>query len=282
MKKRIMVLTLLFLLTGCRAVEPQPQTPPAPTTVIGEEQTVDLMPDASPETSALALYFYDGQTVRRSFLFDSRAEEVILKDFHNAKVLPVALNTTELKPPYYALEIGGKDGFSVCGLWSDGYFLTDDGAAYAFGYDFPALRQAYVWENEDTFTDSAVLPCAYHAARTENGWNTGFLTAAQKPEGQKGISMKLVSVSAEQAVVRYVNQRFEAWSYGLSTELHVLSNGEWYRLPTQKDYGVSSIAMLVSAGQSREQDYSLAPYGQLPAGTYRLVSNGLSVEFVSP
>lgn len=276
MKRMSVLLALLLLLTGCRNL---PETPNVPTEITGPAETVDLMPGASPETSALALYTYDGKTVTRQFLFDQKKTENALKDFRSASVQPVALNTADLKAPYYGLEIGGEDGFSVCGLWSQGYFITGDGNAYRFAYDFAALEQQFAGDVPDTFSDPAYLPCAEYAARTANGWNTDFLIPAEEPAGEKGISMELVSVGEQKVNVRYVNHSGSEWSYGLYAELHALVDGKWYTLPTMSDYAVISIAKLVPAGKSLEESYSLQPWGDLFPGTYRLVSNGLSVDF---
>ena len=276
MKRMSILLVLLMLLAGCGSL---PETPNSPTEITGPSETVDLMPGASPETSALALYIYDGQSVTRQFLFDERKMEDALKDFRSADVQPVTLNPADLKAPYYGLEIGGKDGFSVCGLWSQGYFIMGDGSAYRFDYDFTALEQYFDGDVPDTFSDSAYLPCAEYAARTADGWNTDFLIPAEEPAGEKGISMKLVSLEEKNVNVRYVNHSGSEWSYGLYAELHAQVDGEWYTLPTVGDYVVISIAKLVPAGKDVEESYSLQPWGDLFPGTYRLVGNGLSAEF---
>lgn len=279
MKYLSLLLVLLLLLTGCKSQPETPRTPSASTEISGPAETVDLMPGASPETSALAFYTYDGETVTRRHLFDKNKTEDLLADFQKVKVRPVRLNTADLKPPYYGLEIGGQDGFFVSGLWSQGYFITDDGSAYTFECDFSALEQMFSGISSDTFTDSALLPCAEHAARTVDGWNVAFLTQAEEPAGEKGISMELISASQQEVIVNYVNRSKTEWTYGLFAELQVRIGGKWYNLPTGSNYAVISIAMLVPAGKSAEQSYGLKPWGDLFPGTYRLVSNGLSAEF---
>ena len=276
MKRLSVLLALLLLLTGCQNPT---RSPDVPSEVSGPTETVDLMPGVSPETSALAFYTYDGETGTRQHLFDQKKTEEILERFHSADVRPVTLNTAELKAPYYGLEIGGQDGFPVCGLWSEGYFLTDDGKAYAFDCDFSALEAYFLKEPADTFTDPAGLPCAEYAARTSDGWNTAFLMEADKPAGEKGITMELVSASKEELAACYTNHSEAEWTYGLFAQLQAKIDGKWYSLPTQSGYAVSTIAKMVPAGKSAEEIYSLKPWGDLFPGTYRLVSNGLAVEF---
>jgi len=276
MKRFSFLLALLLLLTGCAGL---PETPDAPMEFTGPAETVDLMPGASPETSALAFYTYDGKTGTRQHLFEQKAVERVLQAFHAAKAQPVSLNTARLRAPYFGLEIGGQDGFAVCGLWSEGYFITGSGKAYAFEYDFSELAERFSGEPADTFLDPAGLPCAEIAARTADGWNTGFLIRADEPAGEKGITMELVSASDQEVTVRYVNYKETEWAYGLYAELHALVDGVWYNLPIQSNYAVIDIARLVPAGKSAEESYSLQPWGDLFPGSYRLVSNGLSVDF---
>ena len=262
MKKFLCLLLLLALpLTACGA-------------------TVDLMPDASPETSALALYIYDGETITRQFLFDTAAEKTVLEDFHNAKASPMDLDVTALAPPFYGLEIGGADGFEVHGLWSGGYFIMEDGTAYKFSYDFPALLEAYDWREPDTFSSLSVMPCASHVAKTEAGWNIHFLTpAGDLGEAVRGVSMEIVERSEDSMIIRYTNESGGEWAYGLYYGLQVQLDGQWYEVPAEMSVAVNDIAMVLSDGMSTEETYWLAPYGDLPAGTYRLVAEHMAVEF---
>lgn len=276
MKKWLIAAMTLLLLTGCGAVD-QPGK-----IVLPEKQElveVDLMPGASPETSALALFSYDGETVTREFLFDTAAVSEVLADFHSAKVRPVPMGTTAMKPPYYGLEIGGEDGFSVCGLWSEGIFLTGSGDSYLFDYDFSAIQRDWSWELPDTFVDPALLPCAEYAARTEIGWRYDFLLPVKEQPTPEGIAVETVSVTDDEIVVRYTNRSGSEWSYGLSTQVQVLHDGMWYGVPMHRNYAFPSIAMVVLDGESREETFSLKPFGSLPAGTYRLVANSLVSEF---
>ena len=82
MKRMIALLALLFCFTGCG-------------------RKVDLMPNASPGTSALCLTVYDGETITRQHLFETeKIREKALRDFRNAKAEPVEVDVTTLQPPY--------------------------------------------------------------------------------------------------------------------------------------------------------------------------------------
>lgn len=261
MKKKVCLLALLvLLLTACAA-------------------RMNLMPEGSPDTSALSLYVYDGDTVTCRLLFDTNAEKAILKDFQNAKAAPADLDVTALTPPFYGLEIGGADGRSVYGLWSDGYFLTGSGSAYKFDYDFETLLERYDWDEPDTYQSLTVMPCASHVAKTEDGWNPSFLTPSSSLKQPEGISMELVSLEDGKIRVRFANQSGQEWTYGYYYSLQVLLDGAWYQVPPQEEYGVIDLACILPDGESREETYNLSFFGQLPPGTYRLVAEQLTAEF---
>jgi len=265
MKKAVLILLAVLLLAGCAA-------------------KVDLMPHASPETSALGLYVYDGDTIRRGFLFDSTEVSAVLRDFRQAKAEPVEVDVTTLQPPFYGLEMGtgGETVGSVHGLWADGCFLTDRGEAYRLSYDFEALLQKHDWENWDSFSDLQVMPCASLVAKTDSGWNKSFLSEAEPMTAPEGITMELVSRSDDAIVARFSNNSGEEWTYGLSYRVQVCLDGSWYNVPAEQEYAIISIAMMLPDGKTQEESYNLSFYGQLPSGHYRLAAENLSAEFDIP
>ena len=262
MKKVVWVLLLALLFTGCTA-------------------KVDLMPHASPETSALALYVYDGEVVRRGFLFEQSEAARVIRDFRQARAVPADVDVTALKPPFYGLEMGtgGAVVGSVHGLWADGYFLTDDGNAYKLNYDFEALLEKENWESWDTFSDLQVMPCASFAAKTESGWNKSFLSEAEPMAAPEGISMELVNHTDDTIVARFVNNSGREWMYGLSYRVQVCLDGTWYNVPAEQEYAIVSLAVVLPDGKSQEEAYNLSFYGSLPAGTYRLAAENMAAVF---
>lgn len=262
MKRLIAMLAAVLLLTGCAG-------------------RVDLMPDASPETSALALYTCDGQTVTRQFLFETeKIRDGVLKDFRRAKAEPAEVDVTTLQPPYYGLEIGSTEEGSTCGLWADGYFLTGSGAAYRLDYDFERLLADYNWEEPDTFQSLAVMPCASSVARTENSWNRNFLTAAQEPQQPEGITLELLEQGEHSLIVRFTNGTQEEWDYGYAFCLQVNLDGQWYEIPAERELSFIEVAVILPAGVETTETYDFSAYGALLAGTYRLVTeSGLWTEF---
>ena len=262
MKKLLCIICLLLLLTGCGG-------------------RVDLMPNASPETSALGLYAYDGQTITRQHLFETeQIREGVLKSFHEAKAEPAEIDVTALEPPFYGLEIGGTDGDSVYGLWSGGYFIMGDGSVYKFDYDFEALREKYGFEEPDTFSSLAVMPCASYVAKSETGWNKAFLTEAAPVDAPEAVEAELLEQTEKSVRVRITNHGTEDWGYGYAYGVQVLLDGAWFEIPAEQERSFIEILLMIPQDASTEETYTLEPYGDLPAGTYRIVSHGLTIEFV--
>lgn len=262
--KRLICLLLILLLTGCAGTA-----------------KVDLMPTADPENSALALYIYNGETITRQFLFEtSDARKNALADFRHAKAEPCEVDVTTLQPPYYGLEVGSTDIGSEHGLWADGYFITDDGSAYKLDYDFEKLLKAYPWSHLDEFQTLTIMPCASRMAKTEAGWNVHFLTPAQEPMWPDQVGIELVEQDAEGITVRLVNNSEEDWGFGYAFHVDVLLDGQWYTIPAEQEMAFVEVLLMLPQNGDHKETYSLKPYGELPAGIYRLVTDGgLWVEF---
>lgn len=71
--------------------------------------------------------------------------------------------------------------------------------------------------------------------------------------------------------------------YGEAFSIHVLLDGTWYGVPTMPgDHAFSTVGYMLRAGDTTEKTYYLDTYGALPAGTYRLAVQDLTVEFAIP
>lgn len=264
MKRIMTILLLILLLSGCGA---------------RKAATVDLMPNADPETSALGLYVYDGETITRRHLFQTdqyRAD--VMQAFHYAEAQEAAVDVTELQPPFYGIEMGAGDFGTACGLWSDGYFIAQNGKTYAFNYDFEALLNDHPWDQPDTFQSLDIMPCANLIAKTAKGWNTAFLTAAEEPVPPSGIAMT-AQFEADTVQVEFENLSSEEWGYGYDYGLEVLLHDTWYYVPAEREMSFISLLCLLQPGGTAQESYSLAPYGVLPSGTYRFVTQGMAAEF---
>ena len=94
--------------------------------------------------------------------------------------------------------------------------------------------------------------------------------------------MEPVSVDKNNGVtVALSNHSGEAYLSGEDCSLQVKLDGTWYVVPTTpgENWGFPSTANILRPSETNEIACSLAMYGELPHGTYRIVKDGLAVEF---
>jgi len=244
----------------------------------------DLMEGASPGTSALSLYHFDGETVTRAYIFDSNIIQQVLDELSSVRVTEV--NDWTLKDitlPMFGIRIGTTSGATLRAAWSNGLWITQDGRAYDFNYDFDKLQQSYNWTGRAWFSSFTVFPNARLFTQDNNGWDNRFLSPAPSINTPIGITMTLKSWDDDTASVYITNNTNTEWIYGQLYEIHVLLNNMWYEIPIDKEnWAFTSDALVVQAGETIEHNYNLRMYGNLPAGTYRLVAFGLLVENTIP
>lgn len=241
-----------------------------------------LMQDASPSTSALALYTYNGDKVCRMFIFDSDTTQSILDELDAVKATEAERwSLDDITLPIYGLEIGSTDGTSILAAWSNGYWISQDEAVYSFDFDFTGLEQDYSWSDGDEFSSFAVFPCARILSQNESGWNGTLLTPAIELSPPSGITMTLEAWEDDAVTVNIINESGAEWSYGEYYSLQVLLDGMWYEIPAVPgNWGFNDIAYIIQDGEKQDKTFHLTMYGNLPAGVYRLVAENLSVESI--
>ena len=271
-----------------------------------------LLDEASPETSALEFFYFDGETVSSSFLFEQELVEEVLAILDAVPATPAPnWSLEDITLPLYGFWIGGMSGWGVYGTWSNGYWITSEGNAYTFDFDFETLR-SYPWDQERTFYSFAVFPNARLLTQDDGMWSSLLLTPvsvrdelmdnedvlAPPPGGDEGeppteiepivfwdvtgITMTLVDWNREQVTVTITNENDEEWMYGEHFSLHVLLDGRWYDVPPLPDWAFADIGLIIPPGGEVEHVYHLAMFGELPSGTYRIAAYGLYVEFDLP
>jgi len=248
------------------------------------EQTTanDLMQDASPSTSALTLYTYNGEKVCRMFIYDSSTVQSILDKLDAVKATKTeSWSLEDITLPTYGLEIGSTDGTSIFVAWSNGYWISQDGAVYSFDFDFAGIEQDYDWSDGDEFSSFSVFPCARILSQNESGWNSTLLTPVAELNPPKGITMTLEAWEDDAVTVTITNESGAEWSYGEYYNLQVLLDGVWYEIPAVPgNWSFHDIAFTIQDGENQDKTYNLTMYGNLPAGKYRLVAENLSVESI--
>lgn len=258
------------------------------TTAATQAETVEpavgntLMAKASPDTSALLFSVYDGENVRTLWLFDNSGEKDLLKRISEVPAEKAEDWSPELfEAPAYGFNIGDTDGWSLDAVWSNGYWITQDGEAYRFDYDFAAFEEDYNWEDERVFSSVAVLPCAHIICRNGDEWLADRLAPAGAAEDVPDyISAELVSQTDNTVEVKYTNNGDKEWMYGTHYAAEVCLDGEWYSVPfITGNWGFLDIGLLLMPGLSDTLTYSLEMYGDIPPGQYRISANGCYVEF---
>ena len=278
-------------LIGCsnaNTAAPELSTPPAVSEPASPDFSdtlfltgADLLANASPETSALAFYVYDGETVEQRYLFEAEETRQLLGVLSAVTLTETADWTpADLTLPVYGIEIGGKDGWTVQGAWSNGHWIAQDGTAYRFDYDFSTLPQKYNWADVTEWNTTTILPCARFLAQAVDGWHTEWMTPSATLVAPEGITAELVENKKDAVTIRLTNHSETEWMYGDGFSLQVLLDGVWYNVPELPgNWAFNAIGYTLSAGDSTEKTYHLAPYGDLPSGTYRLETEGLTAEF---
>ena len=244
-----------------------------------------LWKDASPETSMLEFYIYDGKTVTSQYLSYNTKEKEILSTLEASAGIPLKnWSPDDITAPIYGIDICKKDGLPLQAAWTNGLIILNDGSAYEFNLDTSDWNERYSFDLPKEFNNMAYFPCADYLLKTENGWNYDLMTeAVLTEETPKGITLEAVSAENNTITVKYTHngQDNNEWLYGTHYAMQAENNGKWYTIPTTSDmhYAFNDIGLILMPNQSREENYSTDMYGILPDGHYRLYANGLTVEF---
>ena len=250
-----------------------------------------LMEGAAVGSSALSVYYYDGKDTVLGHLYDEAEIQAVLDELSSVSVKAVGdWSPQDVTVPVYGLSMMTEDGYPMEALWSDGMWITQDGGAYRFDYDFAKLWSDHEWESVNTWTDQMVLPCQYALTHLDtdpsgNGaWDPTWMTPAEELITEEGHEIQLVQWGEDSVTVTLTNQSGQEWTFGEYYHLEVQLDGVWYRVPTAPGqyWMVHDLAYVLQDGGSMDMTYSLVCYGKLPAGHYRLVAEafeeGLTVE----
>ena len=248
-----------------------------------------LMEGAAVGNSALAVYYYDGTDTVRGHLFDTGEVQEVLDSLAavNAKAVE-DWSAADLAAPFYGLYMMKEDGRPLAAVWSEGLWITQDGEAYAFEYDFAKLWSERDWQSMDTWSGQMTMPCSHALAYVEGdgtsshdgAWDPTWMTPGQELIAREGLSIELVEWDETSVTVTLSNHSGEEWTFGEYYHLEVLLEGVWYLVPTApgENWAVHDLAYILPDGGDMEMTYSLICYGDLPAGHYRLVAEAFEEE----
>jgi len=239
-----------------------------------------LFDTASPESSLMALYVYDGAEMVCYYLSDNPAEHEIIEKLKNTSAKPADVTTDDVKFPAYGFDIGSTDGWGLNMTWSNGYLYNRDGKVYEFDFDFDDLLTDYAFEEEWSRPDGMALPCMRYLVQDENGWNAALMNPAAEPEAPDGITVE-IDYTGENIEATFRNDGTEPWGFGTYWSLQVNLDGVWYEVPASpvSNWGFPDIGYELAAGGTWDETYHTEMYGDLPAGQYRFYAFGVTDEF---
>ena len=239
----------------------------------------NILAGASPDTSALQMYYFDGETVVVRTLYDSGTEKEVIKKINVIPLLAAEEDAlSQMEPPFYGFWISGQDGFDISVAASGGVWLKNDGAVYYGDTDLSVLWEQMEGKDEDTWN---VLN--FPNAGRLSAYHTIFLLKAdeQTAESPEGLTMTVEDIGTSGITVRIANNSREEFSYGEYFSLQKQIDGQWYTIPVRADnVGFQDIAHILPDGESASETYNLDLYGTLEPGIYRLVVETLFAEFL--
>ena len=239
----------------------------------------NILAGASPDTSAFQMYYFDGETVAVRTLYDSGAEKEVIKKINGIPLQAAEEDAlSQMEPPFYGFWISGQDGFDISVAASGGVWLKNDGAVYYGDTDLSVLWEQMEGKDEDTWN---VL--SFPNAGRLSAYHTIFLLKAdeQTAEVPEGLTLTVEDIGTSEITVRITNNSGEEFSYGEYFSIQKQIDGQWYTVPVRADnVGFQDIAHILPNGESASETYNLNIYGTLEPGTYRLVVETLSAEFL--
>lgn len=267
LRRWLPLLLCLLLLAGCASTESLP--PPAENNPLSK---------APPVKGAVTLYTYDGGRVNAQWITDSGKSAALVAALSAVNAPRTGKWTSNLvELPVYAAEFQGRDGQMIRGAWSNGCWITEEGAAYRFDFDFDALRADRSWQERESGCSLAALPCAYALTRCPNSWRGDLLPLSAELRPEDGVALTAASYGDGLLHVWLRNELEETYCYGKSFGLQVLWDGVYREIPSKALVAAHDLAYPLPAGETAEIIFDTAHYGDLPAGHYRVVLSGVDI-----
>lgn len=261
--------------------------------LVPESDAEEIFGKASPETSALEFYTYDGNTIQKRLLFDIIHTNKILDLLSSERINPIKNRFSEnISYPIHGIRIMKGNGDPLEALWTgDGILFTNNGMTYESSVDFSDWAEKYRFEPPVEATEILSLPCADFLLRTETSWNFELLPEAETLPAPDYVSIEDVYVKGDTIYLKFYNSKVnsspenydnDCWMHGEDYAIQAEHNGKWYTIPTASDKNYTFKATAYYIGPltlSDEYSYSTRMYGKLPDGHYRLSTYGMTLEF---
>lgn len=252
-----------------------------------------LLSNASPETSALTLSYYDGEQVLSRTLFDTARIQAIIDELNALEAAPLDSGALEdWTLPCYGLWIGGRDGMDNLVAWCDGVWLDQDGNVWQVDADFESYWNQLEGEDEEDGLSVLSFPNAGLLGKNDVRFlkPAGEAEPAADPDDDLdiahlplGMYMTVQDVTDGVATVLIDNQSGSVMSYGEYYSLQKELDGMWYELPIAKtNIGFIDIAYELQDLEQATATCDLNIFGELSPGRYRLIKDDMTAEFTLP
>ncbi|MBP5553394.1 MAG: hypothetical protein J6X94_00830 [Lachnospiraceae bacterium] len=281
MKLRMIITAAIFLilLSSCSSKDGRENM--SVKDIEREPKEHKLMELASPGTSAMSIYRYDGQNCIKRLVFDKDWEQELIDEVNSIELKTA--DETELYgwgEPCYGIAIGGTDGMEIWLAYHEGLWLEKGGAVYYGMCDLEKYfdKAANLKDTKETSFDWGALPNNAILKKYD-------LKYCRKATGDvyhenAGISLDFVSFKDNVVTLEYHNNSDKSFEYGAGFELQERINGEWYVIsPLLSNYGFNALAYLLPSGKEVQVACYLEMYGELGKGHYRIVKEELGAEF---
>ena len=193
-RKILWLLAMILVLTACAGKKEEPEPEPSEASQPEPEKEPESEPDekntvfadASPETSALGIYRYDGGSVLREYVFENR--KGLVDKLSEIPGHPAPDWTIDLvSRPIYGFEILRTDGTTLMVAWSGGYWILPNGEAYTAEFDPESLLADYPTKGSNSFSTTSVLPSIYAMIYDGTRWRVDLMTRVPPYEPVEGI-----------------------------------------------------------------------------------------------
>ena len=244
---------------------------------------VKLLEHASPITSCIELYRFDGEKTIQRIVFDKDWEQKVIDEVNNLKLKSVGKDELlKWNEPCYGISINASGYGDIWLTYSDGLWLTKDGSLYRGEFDLekcfdeaPGLEGTM----ENSFDSGILMPNAAILSKYDLKY---CHKASNEVYSEKdGVSLRMVSLDGNVATLEYRNDSGIEFTYGEDFTLQKLYD-EWYGIPTASNAIFHSLLYILNPGDERQIKCNLFMYGELEDGHYRIVKDDLCAEFDIP
>ncbi len=236
---------------------------------------IGLLADANPETSVLTLYYCNKERILSYTWYDTEEERKILNELNALSAAPAedAL-LADWSFPCYGLKIGGGDGSTLYVAYSHGTWLNQEGEVWSVKADLERLFQKVEAESEE-LGSILYFPNAGRLAK----YCDAFYQLDEAVHSVDGITLAVYGLKDGVLSLNLQNSSGSDFEYSEYFVLEWYRDGAWYIVPPLEEIAFNDIAHILAAGSGDIVTCDLNPYGELTAGDYRIVKDGLTAEF---